>query len=359
MTDEKIFPCVSCGGNLVFKPGTCALACPSCGVQNVIETAAAPIEELDFETFLRAAETQASLEERLTVTCANCAAETTLGANLTADACPFCGTKIVAQAKSTRAIAPRSLLPFKITREHSTSRFHAWLASRWFAPTALKRFARTNGLDGIYTPYWTYDCATTTHYTGQRGEHYWDTETHHTTRNGKTVTETRRVRKTRWHSASGTVQNTFDDVLVLASAALPRKQADALAPWDLGELVPFKEDYLSGFKVQSYSVGLSEGFNAAKEKMDPEIRAKIRADIGGDEQRIASMSVRYHEITFKHVLLPVWISAYRFKDRVYRFLVNARTGEVQGERPYSWVKITLLIASIATLAAALVLAFRS
>ena len=48
-------------------------------------------------------------------------------------------------------------------------------------------------------------------------------------------------------------------------------------------------------------------------------------------------------MTFKHTLLPVWISAYRYHDRTFRFLVNARTGEVQGERPYSWIKITLFV----------------
>ncbi len=356
MSQERIFPCVSCGGNVTFKPGTTALVCPFCGAKNEIEAQDSPVEELEFEAFLRDAETRETLQERLTVKCGNCAAETTLGTNVTADECPFCGTKIVAQAKSTKAIAPRSLLPFKITKENAASRFQAWLASRWFAPSALRHFARTTALAGVYTPYWTYDCGTTTRYTGQRGEHYWDTETHHTMRNGKSVTETRRVRKTRWYPASGTVRNAFDDVLVLASAALPRTHADALEPWDLRELVPFKEDYLSGFKVQSYSVGLREGFNAAKEKMDPKIRATIHADIGGDEQRITSMSVRYHDITFKHVLLPVWISAYRFKERVYRFLVNARTGEVQGERPYSWVKIALLIAGITALAAGIILA---
>jgi len=44
--------------------------------------------------------------------------------------------------------------------------------------------------------------------------------------------------------------------------------------------------------------------------------------------------------------LPIWISAYRYKEKVYRFLVNARTGEVQGERPWSWAKIALLVAAI-------------
>ena len=73
------------------------------------------------------------------------------------------------------------------------------------------------------------------------------------------------------------------------------------------------------------------------------IRATIARDIGGDHQRIHSVDTRYFNVTFKHALLPVWISAYRFHERTFRFLVNARTGEVQGERPYSWIKITLAV----------------
>jgi len=77
--------------------------------------------------------------------------------------------------------------------------------------------------------------------------------------------------------------------------------------------------------------------------MVADIDSKIRWDIGGDEQRIHSKTTYYENITFKYILLPVWISAYRFKDRNFQFLVNARTGEVQGERPYSWIKITLAV----------------
>ena len=51
----------------------------------------------------------------------------------------------------------------------------------------------------------------------------------------------------------------------------------------------------------------------------------------------------YSAITFKHLLLPVWISAYRFQDKIYQVLVNARTGEVQGARPYSPWKIVGLV----------------
>jgi hypothetical protein len=108
----------------------------------------------------------------------------------------------------------------------------------------------------------------------------------------------------------------------------------------------FNEKYLSGFITESYQIDLKTGFEKAKVRMDGVIRDSIRRDIGGDEQQILTLNNDYNEIKFKHILLPVWLSAYRYNDKVYRFMINARTGEVQGERPYSTIKILLLVAGI-------------
>jgi hypothetical protein len=58
------------------------------------------------------------------------------------------------------------------------------------------------------------------------------------------------------------------------------------------------------------------------------------------------------------VLLPVWIMAYRFRDQLYRFLVNGQTGRSTGQAPLSWTKI-LVAAGIVLLVALLVLALAS
>ena len=151
------------------------------------------------------------------------------------------------------------------------------------------------------------------------------------------------------------VNGEFDDVLVTATKSLPRNRLDALEPWDLKALTPYSDEFLSGFLAQSYQVTLSEGFNVAKDIMDEEIRRAIRNDIGGDHQRIHSVNTRYDDITFKHVLLPVWLAAYGYHGKSYQILVNARTGEVQGDRPYSAIKITLAIV-FAIIAIALIFA---
>ncbi|MBN1513158.1 MAG: primosomal protein N' (replication factor Y) - superfamily II helicase, partial [Phycisphaerae bacterium] len=260
---------------------------------------------------------------------------------------------IVGAAFSRKRIRPKSLLPFRVAREQARSGVLGWIKSRWFAPNAFKKFARMDSrLNGMYLPHWTYDCNTTSDYVGQRGDYYWETETYTAREGGRTVTKTRQVRKIRWSHAAGTVSNTFDDVLVVASHSLPKEHVIRLEPWDLESLVCYGDEYLSGFLAESYQVDLEQGFEVAKGIMQPEIERSVRHDIGGDEQRIFSVDTAYDDITFKHLLLPVWITAYRFRDRVYRVLVNGRTGEVQGERPWSWIKITLFVLFLLVVAGA-------
>jgi predicted RNA-binding Zn-ribbon protein involved in translation (DUF1610 family) len=335
------FPCRQCGAELVFAPGTTTLTCRYCGTENAIPTSADQVRELDFKAYVAKLQQdhagQLDTHEVCEVRCDACAAEVTCPENLDNFACPFCGANIESAAVSRRLIKPAALLPFQITEPRGRQVFKAWIAGLWFAPTKLKRFARSDhGLQGVYIPYWTYDSATTTWYTGQRGDHYWVTQTY---RDSKGNTRTRRVQKTRWRSASGVVGRRFDDVLVLASDSLPTQKTDALEPWDLPELIDYDPAFLAGFTAEAYRLDLEQGFAVAEQKMKPTIEGDVRADIGGDVQRIASVKTHHDDITFKHVLLPLWISSYRWHGRVYRFLINGRTGEVQGERPYSYWKI--------------------
>ncbi len=341
------FTCSQCGGEVAFQPGTESLNCPYCGSLQQIERAEGEVSELDFEAHLEQAAEAEETQEQLSISCSSCGAETTFEENVTSDECPFCGTNIVAATQSLRQIKPKSLLPFAIGHKQALASFKKWVRSRWFAPNELKKLARTvGGLSGIYIPHWTFDCGTTSPYVGERGDNYFVNETYTTRERGRTVRKTRRVIRTRWTRVSGVVRQAFDDILVLASESLPRKYAERLEPWDLDQLVPYRDDYLSGFRAESYRVDLKEGFEHARLTINATIRAEIRREIGGDHQRIHSTDTSYRDITFKHILLPVWLSAYRYKDEVYRFLVNARTGEVQGERPWSWVKIAAAILAI-------------
>lgn len=348
--------CTGCGAVLEFKPGSKNLTCTYCGAENIIEASDEVIEEIDYEEFIRTKFEKEEKIEVVTIKCTSCGAVITLDPNVTSDHCPYCAATIVLQSGSTSTILkPKSILPFVVNKNRASESFRNWINKLWFAPSDLKVKAANEKVDGIYVPYWTYDTKTQTSYTGARGTHYYVTETYTATENGQTVTKTRQVKKTNWVPCAGHVRNDFDDILVVASRSLPVNYTQNLEPWNLKDLVPFNDKYLSGFRSESYQVELTKGLDIAKGRMDPMIRTSIYRDIGGDEQKIYSMNTSYSDITFKHVLLPVWISSYRYNAKVYRFLINGQTGKVQGERPYSALKIFLAVLLAAAVIAVIVL----
>jgi DNA-directed RNA polymerase subunit RPC12/RpoP len=347
----KRYPCPTCGANLVFDPKKGGLSCGYCGyAEQIFVEKDTAIEERPFEEYLRpsADRMQALAADALEVKCDSCGASVTFVPPETARECDFCGAKIVAQPKAADPlVAPEGVLPFAIDKKQAAANVKQWISSRWFAPSALKQFAQPESIHGVYLPYWTYDAYTVSDYTGERGDHYYETEYYtETDANGNQVQQSRQVQKTRWSYASGRFDRWFDDILVCATTSLPENRLNALEPWDLPELKPYEPAFLSGFRAQRYMVDLPSGFEKAKIIAARQIESDARHHIGGDEQRVHNINTNYSSITFKHLLLPVYAGAYRLNGQVYQVVVNGRNGQVQGDRPYSWVKIGCLIAAI-------------
>jgi len=344
---EHRFPCDTCGSDLRYAPDTARLVCDHCGNTEEIEGAGfhfQPIAELDLRAGLRADLPADQMEETRVTQCPNCAAQVEFQGHKHATECPFCATPVVVDTGTNRHIKPRALLPFALSEEVARDAMKDWLGSLWFAPNGLQDYARKGRrMDGIYVPYWTYDAETRSSYQGQRGTVYYVTKT--ITVDGKR--RQTQVPKVRWRSASGRVSRFFDDVLVLASKSLPKKYTDALEPWDLSALEPYAPEYLAGFRAEAYAISLEDGFREARAHMDRIIERDVKFDIGGDRQRVHNIDTSLSDLTFKHVLLPVWLAAYKYRGKTYRFVVNGRTGRVQGERPYSAIKITFALILLA------------
>jgi len=374
----RAFPCASCGAKFSFAPGTKSLKCPYCGAANEISDTDDSVEELDLEAWLDKLVAEQETHKQEQVKCSNCSAEQTLPANLSASACTFCGTPITSKSYAQRSIKPKSLVPFKVTKLQAQDKWRAWIKGMWLAPSALKQFVQSDG--GIKGMYWTFDANTYSNYSGARGDNY--SESYQTTNsNGERVTQTRT--QTRWTNVSGNVSFFHDDVLVPASgtynaggkntnaaqAAQARQSlaqipggfgsalgstlmgafSNELRTWNTKELVPYQEEYITGFQAEAYQVSLKEGFAQGRQIIDAKVHALVEQDIGGDHQRIESLNTDYTHLTFKHILLPVWMSAYIFKGKTYRFMVNGQTGEVQGESPKSGWKIFFLVVGILVL----------
>lgn len=348
----RIFPCTGCGADLEFHIGAQKLKCPYCSAEVELEfDEDSDVAEQDFHdmlTKLAELREQGRRDERgaKEIRCDSCGANVVFTGTLTSSECPYCGSPIQLENvhDAEHRVPVDGVLPFLIERDNARENLKAWVKSRWFAPNEFLRRGVNGKFNGVYLPYWTYDSLTFNVWSGQRGEHYYVT-----VGTGKNKS---RQRRTRWYPASGRFQRFFDDVLVVAARGLPPKIMRALEPWPLNHCKPFTPQFLAGHFARTYDVELHAGFAQAKQRIDAAIDADVRSRIGGDEQRVSTITTRHNAITFKHLLLPVWLLAYRYKGKSYQVAVNAGTGEVQGERPYSWVKITLtLLGVLATIAA--------
>ena len=340
------FPCEACGAAMRFDPGRDMLICDHCGHTTPLATATAPagpwgvqeaIRELDFEAAIRDQLDTAEMEVSRVFPCTSCGAEVEFEPGIHAAQCPFCATPIVGDPGAHRHIKPRALVPFAISESEARAAMHKWLGRLWFAPSGLAQYARKGRrMEGIYIPYWTYDARTRSAYSGERGRIRVETR-----RNGKGETET--VQHVDWVPVSGRVARNFDDVLVAGSDSLPAPMMQGLPPWDLSRLEPYRADYLAGLRAEVYRIGLEDGFADARRQMDAMILRDVRLDIGGDLQRVHRVRTEIGGVTFKHILLPIWVGVYRYRGEAYRILVNGQSGRVQGARPWSVWKIAVAV----------------
>lgn len=356
----RAFPCTNCGASLQFAPGVGRLACSTCDTVNELPDVsdaelAIAHEELDFrEALARQAGSEPAITQQI-VDCPQCGAQTVFDPHVVASHCAFCASPMVSvHAHAERQIKPRGVVPFALAPKKAQELFRSWIAGRWFAPNALKQTVKqAQGVRGVYVPCWTFDADTTSDYTGQRGINRTVTEMRRNSE-GRMVPVTRI--HTDWYHAAGRVFVHFDDELILASHSIPKHLADVLEGWDTSRLMPASDDYVAGFTVEAYQVGLEDAFNEAKQRFAHGIRRAVHADIGGHQQIVHSVSTQYGDIHFKHLLLPVWIASYKFRETSYRVVVNGQTGKVHGDRPWSAWKIAgaVLVAIIVALIVAAV-----
>jgi DNA-directed RNA polymerase subunit RPC12/RpoP len=290
--------------------------------------------------------------------CKECGATVNVAPNERTARCTYCASHAVVQMPpDPNLLQPETLIPFRVAREKAVESFKNWLAGLWFRPNDLKRLAQLEQIFGVYVPYWTFDADVRSHWTAERGWYYYETETYTTVENGQTVTRERQVQRTRWEPAWGERWDHYDDVLVCASKGLPEALSNSLTTFDTNHLVPYAPGYLAGWRAESYAIDLPTAWTKAQSKIDAMQQVRCAGDVGGDTYRNLRVDNRYSNETFKHVLLPVYVAAYRYNGKPYRFLVNGQTGEVRGEAPYSWIKITLAIVAVLAVIVVLVLLF--
>lgn len=338
---EKKKSCASCGAELKYKPGSHQINCEYCGYEEFIEQAKSSFEELELQHYLKVVGDNAYTDTIDLLHCKNCGGNQHVEENYKSLHCVYCGEPLIREDIEREGwITPGALIPFQIDNKGARKIFKKWVSRLWFAPNKLKRAALDpEGIHGLYVPYWTFDAQLYASYQGERGDYYYETQTYRT----KEGTRTKQVRKTRWSHAAGSVDGFVDDILINASEKKQREIPSGISHWNIKELAPFNSKYLSGFITEKYTIPLKKGHHKSFQKAKAIAYSWIRRDIGGDTQRIHHADIKLSDETFKHVLLPVYISSYSYNGKKYQFYINGQTSAIHGKRPYSFWKIFFLV----------------
>lgn len=334
VTNKK---CPHCGATVTFDPATGKMHCEYCGYERELPKPEDEngICEMDFETAIHKASFNWG-EQKKTVECKQCGAVTIYDALETAAICPFCGSTNVMPAAHEDTIVPGGVCPFNVPKEKASENFSKWLKKKWFTPTKAKMNARPKAFQGVYLPYWTYDSQTTSNFTARAG---YDRHVKKKDGSRETVTD--------WRQVVGVYQEFIDDETVMASKRQENSGVKACEPFQLDKLVPYSPQLLAGFAAERYSIGLKEGWEIAQRdihsKLGRHIESYVKSRWRCDRVSNSRFSTIYSNITYKYILVPVWISSFKFKDKVYQFAVNGQTGKVGGKAPVSAFRVILAI----------------
>lgn len=340
-------PCPECGGDLQWNAASKSLQCPYCGTKAAWTDAGADtpgaIAELDLEQTLATTgdEQRGYGHDKREVQCQSCQAISVFVDGKVASRCDFCGSPAIVPHESLRdAITPRSVLPFTVSDGQVRDAIRTWYGSRWFAPNRLRNAALTDTLHGVYLPYWTFDAHVHADWTAEAGHHYYTTETY--TQNGQT--RTRQVQRTRWVPAAGALEHFFDDVLIAGTHGVHAPLRRQIEPFPtVTGLKPYAPEFVRGWTVERYQIDLRQASTLGMDAMQANVRALCANEVPGDTHRNLQVDATYRGRTFKHVLVPVWLVTYTYGSRNFQVVVNGVTGAIAGERPYSWIKITLAV----------------
>lgn len=344
----RSYICANCGGGIRYDISKKQLVCASCGAPAPFKLNETPPTEHPFVAQAINASRNVPQAETVEITCQNCGAQVMFSEHQTATSCPMCGSAHVAAAKQAEGLPPDGIIPFKIDQYQAQDLFRKWVRSRWFAPNSLKKSYQEGKLTPIYLPYWTFDAQAQANYQGRGGR------IRHVRRGKQTYTTID------WFPVSGTVRESFDDIQICASANAQRELAQQIQPFGTSRgCLPYDVAYLAGAQAEHYALQLDEGYQLAQGQMEATLNSAATNQIlgrGFQQAHITHLNPSYSNVTYKQVLLPVWLAAFTQGGKSWHYAINGETGKVSGQRPYSPVKIGAIVA-LALLICALLIFF--
>lgn len=231
--------------------------------------------------------------------------------------------------ESARAILPDRVLQFSIERAAAETALRAWLSSGFWRPADASRASTIGEMTRVYVPYWVFEASTDSRWTadsspaplGSRGD---------------------------WYPVSGGNVSNYTGILVAGSSILTARETDSIAPFDIAQAQPASQVDLENSISEDFRVPRKLARPAARKLIENRERQACRRHVP-NRVRNLKVNVRVASMVGQPLLLPVWILAYRYKEKVHRVLINGQSGKIAGTAPFSYRKLTAIIAVVVIL----------
>ncbi len=301
------FRCKNCGANVIYSPERHGMYCPYCESEGSDERAEGQTGALTL--------------------CPNCGGEVSVEEHTSATQCPYCDSFLIFNERVEGEYTPRMMIPFQMGKETCKKSLREKFKSCRFAPTDFLSEARLNAMQGIYVPYWFYDYKTVCQFHGEGTKiRVW--------RSGD-----REYTETSVYDVRRDMDLDFEKIPVDASIQMPDDVMDLIAPFQYGQMVGFKPEFMSGFYGEKYNMPSAEVENRARTLMKQDATKLLRESYAGySSVRTLREDISVQGSKTTYGLLPVWKYIYRYKEQDYPFYVNGQTGKIVGTAPFSKAK---------------------
>ena len=305
----SVTKCPACGANMVYDSESGKLYCEHCGTTTDIDSKSA--EEQDFE---------------------------------------FCGTSNIVATDELSGLKPNAVVPFRVSREQAGESVKKWIRKRSLAPRKFRKSASPEKLGGVYVPAFSFDSHTESNYVATLGRYYYVTRRV----NGRTV----RDRRIRYFTVRGHYSMGFDDVLVSASDKIDGKSMSGLRSFDTNASREYTQEYLSGYSASQYTRDGLTCWEDAKNIMRGRVRAAVLSGYSYDVVSSFNLSMQCSDITYKYLLIPIYVGHCSWRKKLYNFFVNGVNGAVTGKAPVSPLKVGGIVLVCAAVLVGLYFLFR-
>lgn len=329
--DLTAYKCPNCGAALGFDAGSGDFACAYCG-SHFSESGLESIQGSAVEDFsLESIDNNDFEANNLLYSCPNCGAEVVVESELSASAiCHYCHTPIVLSGRLTGEYRPDVIIPFMKTKEDALAGFAEWISKRKFF--LAKGFGSPDSLEkiqGIYVPYWLADCIVEGNLECNCSE---------------SVSSVRRddyvinTENEYFVVREGTLE--FANIPADGSARIDDALMESIEPFDYSKLVDFKMAYLAGHKAEKYDVPKEKVYPAIEKRACEATKAQFYNSVRKyDKKNIKHESYQVKGIRWRHAMMPMWFLSYKYKGKMYYYVMNGENGLFGGILPINKAKL--------------------